>query len=898
MNRFLAASVIGLLLLAMFATGVYFYQRYSIILLDPIRAVPADAAMILEIKNPGESLRDFFSGPFRKSVGTDEWIAGAEKNFTLFDSLLRDNSDIAEIWKDQSMVVSTHLVKAGTFDYLYLTNLPRGWTEQKLKRFIEDGWKMPDQIKKREYENVNIYESKLNDSTTFTFASSKSVAIFSVSPLLVEQAIRQLKDGNSVSQSKAFLKVVPPASKSGSIHLYFNNQSLKDLATSISPDYDNSFFKMASSFARWNGFTIESEEGFLSMKGNSVTFDTSSILAYYRNQQQQTLNTASIAPARTALLFEFGLSNFSEYYNHLKSNAGLALDAADRQKVLSDLQSKYSVSFEPAFTSWIGSEMALIITEPAGITFENNIYACIKARNSADALNQLNTISNAVAKQAGVLPTEEKYMDHIINNINVKGIIPLFYGKMFSGLNGCSYTMLNDYIVFSNQNASLKSLIDENEESKVLQKDDLFRSATNHLDIKGNVRLYVNPQRSSNLYHPSTLQSFLSTVYSSAGIHAQWDYSGTVLNTQMHFDFHKKTMKEPVLFWSTQLDTILASVPVTAKESDGKSYVYVQDEKNSLYKLDESGSPVWKKNLEEKIHGVIIPVDIYHDGRQQLLFNTSSKLYLLDNNGENTGHYPIRLPSPATNGCTAVTTPYSFNVYVACSNHYIYAYEAGGKPVVDWNYLHTVHTVSKPIQAFQTRQNTYLVVNEDSGKVMITDRKGNQKTSFEDKFIQSMNGKCFLFESDSSGNPEWMTTDTAGRIILFTPGGTVRKTATGDFSPAHTFYLSHTTGNSAVGVVYEDNGTLYLVNEDGETILTKPVNGFTSLQSAIRLPDGSSGMLLSSPTNDMFTILNSKGTAEKGFPLKGSINPVMSELHRSVIICGSKDGMLYCYKTE
>ncbi|MCX6276146.1 MAG: hypothetical protein NTV09_13165, partial [Bacteroidetes bacterium] len=61
---------------------------------------------------------------------------------------------------------------------------------------------------------------------------------------------------------------------------------------------------------------------------------------------------------------------------------------------------------------------------------------------------------------------------------------------------------------------------------------------------------------------------------------------------------------------------------------------------------------------------------------------------------------------------------------------------------------------------------------------------------------------------------------------------------------------------------------------------------------------GDMSLLISSIEKDLFTIMNSKGEIEKGFPLKGSINPVMTELHRTVIICGSKDGLLYCYKTE
>ena len=898
MNRFLAASVIGLLLLAIFATGVYFYQRYSIILLDPLRAVPADAAVILEIKKPAESLQDFFSGELRKSLHDDQWIAAAEKNFMLFDSLLKETGAVSEIWEDQSLVISTHLVKAGRFDFLYLINLPRGWTEQKLKRFIEEGWKMPDQIRKREYENVNIYESRLNDSTIFTFASSKSVAIFSISPLLVEQAIRQLKDGNGITLSKSFLKVVPPARKNAIIHIYFNNQALKEIATSISPDYDNGFFKMTSSFARWNGFAFESKNAFLSLKGNTVTFDTTNFLSFFRNQKAQPLNAAVVAPSRTALLFQFGISNLPDYFNHLRSNSGFALSEQEKRQVLKDLQARFNASFESSFTSWVGSEIALVITEPAGNSIDNNIYLCIKASNTADAVNQLNALRDAVAKEAGLVPYQESYRNHTISSIDVKGILPLIFGKLFSGLNGCCYTSLNDYIIFSNQIAALKSLIDENSESKVLSKDLLYHNAAGHLGSTGNVRLYVNPQLSVNLYRPSEILSFLSTIYGSTAIHAEWDYKGSVIQSQMYFDFHKKTLKEPVLFWSTQLDTVLASVPVTVKENSGLQFVYVQDAGNSLYKLDESGNVVWKKNIEEKILSQVYPIDIYHDGSKQILFNTSSKLFLLDSDGNNAGHYPIRLPAKATNGCSMIATSYGYNFYIACSNHYIYAYEAGGKPVADWNYLRTDKNVSKPIQVFTTAKNTYLVINEDSGTVVVTDKKGRQQISMEGKFIQSLKGECFIYQNDSTGNVKWITTDTTGSLILFSTDGNVSKVNPGNFSSGHRFYFNPSTGTADVGAVILDNNKLFLMNNENFVVLAQEIAGLSEFSSAFRLPDGKIGLVISSPEKDLFTIVNSKGETERGFPLKGSINPVMTEFYRTVIICGSRDGLLYCYKTE
>ena len=897
MNRFLAASVIGLLLLAILATGVYFYQRYSIILLDPMRGVPSDAAMILEIKNPAEALQNFFNGDFRKSVSDDQWIGSAEKNFHLFDSLLQESSSISEIWDDQSVVISTHLVKAGRFDYLYLTNLPRGWTEQNLKRFIEEGWAMSGKIERREYESVNIYESRLNDSTIFTFASAKSIALFSVSSTLVEQAVRQLMDGRSVTQTKAFLSVVPQAGESASINVYFNNQSLKDIATSISPDYNNGFFRMASSFARWNGYKVNAEEGYFLMDGNTVTFDTTSYLSYFRNQQPQALNAASIAPLRSALLFSYGLSSFPGYSSHLLANNGYSLDKSSRKKILNDLQEKFLVSFEPAFTSWIGNEMTLIITEPAGASFDNNVYACIKAKHVADAMNTLNNTRDAVAKQSGVAAAVENYREHEISTIAVRGIIPLVYGKIFSGLNGCCYTSINDYIVFSNQHASLKALIDENEDGKTLLKDDLYRNASSRLNGTSNAFLYVNTPRTFNLYRPERMHSFLSSIYNSTGIYSQWNYKGAALQSKILFDFHKKSLKEPVLYWSTQLDTVLDSDPAIVKEQDGNTYVYFQDAKYNLYKLDESGNIIWKKNIEEKILSQMHVVDLYRDGRQQLLFNTSSKLIALDGEGNSAGHYPIRLPAPATNGCTISSTATSFTIYVACSNHYLYAYEGGGKPVSDWAYLRTGNFVRKPIQTFSNAKGSYLVISADSGEVIIADKKGVQKISFAGKFNQSVNGKNFVYESDSSGNVTWMTTDTLGDIILFTPEGTFSKIKTENFSSSHQFQFTNAASQQGEELFYFDKDTLFRLDEDGSIVFTKSFPGYNNLQSVL-LPGGSYRLLISSRINDRFILLNEKGESEKGFPLKGSIHPVMAELHRNVILCGNWHGILYCYKTE
>src|SRR5277367_3592365 len=127
MSRVVIASIFTLIILALLTAGIYFYQKYSIILLDPMKGVPQDAAFIVEVKKPALSLRQFFSE--NKNASSDKWLKTIGADFFQLDSLIKENGNAEDIWKEQSLVVSAHLVNATKFDYLFLSNLPRGWTE-------------------------------------------------------------------------------------------------------------------------------------------------------------------------------------------------------------------------------------------------------------------------------------------------------------------------------------------------------------------------------------------------------------------------------------------------------------------------------------------------------------------------------------------------------------------------------------------------------------------------------------------------------------------------------------------------------------------------------------------------------------------------------------------------
>ena len=90
--------------------------------------------------------------------------------------------------------------------------------------------------------------------------------------------------------------------------------------------------------------------------------------------------------------------------------------------MLKSFEKKYGLNIEQSFTSWVGSEISLIVTEPAGSSLENNVYACILANNADKAIAQLYRLGETIAAKSDGASRTEKYRDHFISSIPVAGI--------------------------------------------------------------------------------------------------------------------------------------------------------------------------------------------------------------------------------------------------------------------------------------------------------------------------------------------------------------------------------------------------------------------------------------------------------------------------------------------
>ena len=142
---------------------------------------------------------------------------------------------------------------------------------------------------------------KQNESY-FTFAISKGVFMFSRTSFLVEDAIRQLKNGISFKKSNSFNQINKVIANDDSILLYVNHNGLNDLLTGFINNERTSLRELINNICRWSRFNLLFKKSALQLEGVSSSSDTLDLFHAIKNQSPLISQAATVASSRTSIL--------------------------------------------------------------------------------------------------------------------------------------------------------------------------------------------------------------------------------------------------------------------------------------------------------------------------------------------------------------------------------------------------------------------------------------------------------------------------------------------------------------------------------------------------------------------------------------------------------------------
>jgi len=221
--------------------------------------------------------------------------------------------------------------------------------------------------------------------------------------------------------------------------------------------------------------------------------------------------------------------------------------------------------------------------------------------------------------------------------------------------------------------------------------------------------------------------------------------------------------------FTISLDKELLTDPQIVKNHvTGQKDLIVQDIENNLYLISNRGNILWKKKLNGNILGTIEQIDIFNNGRLQLVFATPNEIYILDRNGKNVSPFPLKFNDE-------ITQPLSVFDYdkkkdyrlLVVQGENILLYNAKGKTVPGFSFKKADGPIISQPKHFRVANKDYIVFAAGQ-RMYILDRKGRIRVAVKGTIDFSGN-EIYLYKNN------FTTTNTKGQLLQVDQKGGVSK---------------------------------------------------------------------------------------------------------------------------
>lgn len=878
MKRVVSSSIATLFIIAAIAVTFFYLQNFRLSGTDPKNAVPPDAAFFITAdlsEFPPETL----IGPaYRKAFGITPAFIQLENNIRWFDSLLTSNDEFNAFADGSNIVISAQVTGAKSFDFLFIKSLNKKFDDETVDRLMTTVLAPEQHLSMRKYDGITIREVMEKDKVVFAYSMVKGLFLAGKTAFLVEDGIRQARSGKSNSEVYTLLE----SELSGSFNLYLNFKKLGSLFGTVTDASIDSRFGAVDMFSDWASSDVEFSEDAVKLNGSLIWTDSLTMSACLDGQTPQQSKLHEILPARTAFFSNLALSDEGLFLKRLRSLYFSASQKKQIQKLQTEISDTYDLRISEMMDELTGNEISILITEPSGSSYDNNTFAVFTLSDPTSALNSVQKIVKTVNPPgSGEI---QEYKGCRIGQIMINQLIPTLYGSEFRKIGKTSFALIGNHIVFANQQASLRLLIDDIKSGFLLSKTTSFKSVTENLPAKGNYTWYVKPSSAIGIFRSAandlwkahtdkyrdaftSVTGFCFSLLAGNGLHrfnAVVSFKGGDMVSGM----------KQILTIDT--DTSVAAQPfITVEPRSGNRQIMFQDEMNSLYLCDNTGNIIWKETINGKIEGGIFEIDLFKNNMRQFLFNTREHLYLLDENGKPVGNYPIRLPAPATNGLAV----YDFEgrkdprIYIACENQQVYAYLPSGKPLPGWSLSPLQGIVKRKIDHARILNKDYLLISDEVGGLQVVTKFGEPGITLSEKFTVAHNA---LIGNKDDGS--LVMTDKSGNIRIVSSNGKVETIPLNAAGEEHGFAFADVDddGNKDFVFTDEDEVTAYnssltmIFRQTFESKLTGDVDFHLS-------DDGSEIISVRSIESDQTWLITSNGEFLPGSPIQGSSKPLFGK---------------------
>lgn len=387
---------------------------------------------------------------------------------------------------------------------------------------------------------------------------------------------------------------------------------------------------------------------------------------------------------------------------------------------------------------------------------------------SAVVLNSIDIIST----QEALLSEKEKVEDFRGISIYKFSKPGLFndYLKPFVNLDkAANYFIINQFLVFASNTETLENIIVNYQNQTTINDRDYYKDLKKNLSNQASILQVINPINLSQIVKTNlnTNFDFKFDNYKTTALQFIYDIDFAHFNAIIKQSKPSVSDNSVTEMFNIKLDNDILTNPQFVKNHRTKQKdIIVQDIANTLYLISNSGKILWKKQLKGAILGSVNQIDMYKNGRLQLVFATANRVYVLDHTGEDVKPFPMTFNDDITQPLSVFDYDNNkkYRLFITQDKN-VLVYDSQGKTVKGFNFKKAEETINTPPQHIRIGPKDYLLFKTDN-QLYILDRRGKTRVTPKTK-LSYANQAIFNYNSD------FITTTKDGKLATIDQKGKV-----------------------------------------------------------------------------------------------------------------------------
>lgn len=280
------------------------------------------------------------------------------------------------------------------------------------------------------------------------------------------------------------------------LHLNFN--TLPILLKNIIPGKLNGELAVLNDQDAFASLAYNYSKDKVLLTGTTMVNNPDSYYNLFADQQAQKISIQNMLPANTAAYTIFAIDSYLPWKKKLNSWMTAKKEDKKTVQLIDAINTKYHLNLDEIFPRYFKNQMA---------TFQLSTTEKIGAINlsNGDKLMQL------------LIDLSSNYNEEI-KSLNEAGILYAYFGPPFQNFKKPFYTILDNYMIFANNAATLEAFLNSYKNNQLLINTPNYINAVNQLSGNSNVSFYIDRTNAADLIKKNIYPPYYQHLQSDKGL--------------------------------------------------------------------------------------------------------------------------------------------------------------------------------------------------------------------------------------------------------------------------------------------------------------------------------------------------------------------------------------------